>query len=166
MDTAAQKSRWKWTITGATTLYLLVAILIGGATGLGAFTFGYADGAAYLTNDPNACANCHVMQEHLDAWVKSSHGKFATCNDCHAPHDFLNKYYCKSRNGFFHSLAFTTGGFPEQIQMHEYNRGVVEAQCRECHADVTHSIDARATMSGKVEEVSCIRCHSTVGHDT
>ncbi|TWT29235.1 Cytochrome c-type protein NrfH [Posidoniimonas corsicana] len=149
-----------------TALALLCAALIGAAVGLGAFTFVYAEGASYLTNDPNACANCHVMQGHLDAWVKSSHSKFATCNDCHAPHNFVGKYYCKARNGFFHSLAFTTGEFPQNIRMHEYNRGVTEHACLDCHADVTHSIQVSATGSGGFEAVSCIRCHSTVGHDT
>ena len=153
-------------VGGMTLLYLLVSFLIGATAGVGTFTFGYAQGAAYLTNRPEACANCHVMREHLDAWVKSSHGKFASCNECHAPHDLVGKYYCKSRNGFFHSLAFTTGNFPNQIQMHDYNRGVVEANCRRCHAQLTDEIDPLPTSSGVEQTVSCLHCHSTVGHDT
>ncbi|HUF79037.1 MAG TPA: cytochrome c nitrite reductase small subunit, partial [Thermoanaerobaculia bacterium] len=39
----------------------LTAVLLGAAAGLGAFTFGYAKGYSYLTNDPAACANCHLM---------------------------------------------------------------------------------------------------------
>jgi len=151
---------------GVTLLYVVICLLLGATAGVGTFTFGYADGAAYLSNRPEACANCHVMREHLDAWYKSSHGKFAACNDCHAPHDFVGKYYCKSRNGFFHSLAFTTGRFPDQIQMHEYNRGVVEQNCRRCHAQLTHQIDPLPTASGEVETTSCLHCHATVGHDT
>lgn len=153
-------------IAGMTLLYVVTAVLIGAATGLGLFTFGYADGASYMTNDPQACVNCHVMRPQFDAWVKSSHSKFATCNDCHAPHNFVGKYYCKSRNGFFHSLAFTTGDFPDNIQMHDYNKGVVEENCRYCHSELTHGIDPQPDEGGKVESLSCIRCHSTVGHDT
>lgn len=153
-------------VGGITLLYVVISFLIGATAGVGTFTFGYADGAAYLSNRPEACANCHVMREHLDAWVKSSHGKFATCNDCHAPHDFLGKYYCKARNGFFHSLAFTTGRFPDQIQMHGYNRNVVEQNCRHCHAQLTHQIDPLPTSGGEVQTTSCLHCHSTVGHDT
>jgi len=153
-------------IGAITLLYVVISFLIGATAGVGTYTFGYAQGAAYLTNRPEACANCHVMREHLDAWVKSSHGKFASCNDCHAPHDPIGKYYCKARNGFFHSLAFTTGDFPDRIQMHEFNRGVVEANCRRCHAQLTHEIDPLPTSSGKVETVSCLHCHVTVGHDT
>jgi cytochrome c nitrite reductase small subunit len=153
-------------IAGMTLLYVVTAVLIGAATGLGLFTFGYADGAAYMTNDPAACANCHVMRDQYDAWFKSSHSKFATCNDCHAPHNFVGKYYCKSRNGFFHSLAFTTGDFPDNIQMHDYNKGVVEKNCRYCHSEITHGIDPQPDKGGEVESLSCIRCHATVGHDT
>ena len=139
---------------------IVVAVLAGAATALGFFTFGYADGTSYLTNDPNACANCHVMRGHLDAWVKSSHSKFAKCNDCHAPHSLLPKMYCKARNGFFHSLAFTTGKFPDNMQPTDYNRKVTEQACRSCHEAVMHQIDDYPTG-----EVSCIRCHATVGHD-
>jgi cytochrome c nitrite reductase small subunit len=59
-------------INGVAILCILVANFVGAAMGVGLFTFGYADAASYLTNRPDACANCHVMREHLDAWVKSS----------------------------------------------------------------------------------------------
>jgi cytochrome c nitrite reductase small subunit len=153
-------------VGGTTALYLLIATFLGAASGIGVFTFGYADGAAYLTNRPEACANCHVMNEQLDAWIKSSHGKFATCNDCHAPHDFAGKYYCKARNGFFHSLAFTTGHFPDQIQMHRFNKQVVEANCRYCHSQLTHQIEPLVTGNERTTPVSCLHCHADVGHDT
>ena len=154
------------TLGGLTLLYLLISFLIGATAGVGTFTFGYAKGGSYLTNQPEACANCHVMRQHLDAWEKSSHGKFAACNECHAPHNPLGKYYCKARNGFFHSWAFTTGNFPNEMRMHEYNRGVVEANCRRCHAQLTHQIDPLPTASGQPDAVSCLHCHATVGHDT
>jgi cytochrome c nitrite reductase small subunit len=155
----------KLSIGKAAVLYLMCAGLVGAAGGLGAFTFGYADGAAYLTNRPEACANCHVMREHLNAWVKSSHGKFATCNDCHAPHDLLGKYYCKSRNGFFHSLAFTTGRFPDQIIITDFNRRVVENACRDCHEAIVGQIDHGAEGVDQRDRTSCLHCHATVGHD-
>jgi cytochrome c nitrite reductase small subunit len=51
---------------------IVTAGLIGGAVGLGAFTFVYAKGASYLSTDPAVCANCHTMQEHFDATGRSS----------------------------------------------------------------------------------------------
>ena len=55
------------------TAVVVVAAVIGVALGVGAYTFVYARGASYLTNDPNACANCHIMREQLDGWIASSH---------------------------------------------------------------------------------------------
>ncbi len=139
---------------------LLLAVIVGGITGLGTFTFSFADGASYLRNDPTSCANCHIMQGHLDAWRKGSHHAVATCNDCHAPHGGLvGKYISKARNGALHSWAFTTGVFPEPLRITDYNREITEASCRHCHATI--SIDI-AHGGGAT---SCIRCHSTVGHD-
>lgn len=160
--TTTAKTHFNWVMLCS----VMIAVLIGASLGVGVFTFGYAKGASYLTNRPEACANCHVMQEHLDAWTKSSHGHVASCNDCHAPHDLLGKYYCKGRNGMFHSWAFTTGLFPDQIQITQYNRQVVEHACRHCHAQITHQMDPLPTSAGTVEAVSCLHCHSTVGHDT
>jgi cytochrome c nitrite reductase small subunit len=45
----------------------LAAAFVGLVIGIGSFTFVYAKGYSYLTNDPQACAHCHVMQDHLDA---------------------------------------------------------------------------------------------------
>jgi len=79
------------------------ACLVGLILGLGVYTFGYAKGWSYLTNDSRACANCHVMNEQYDGWLKGSHRSVAVCNDCHVPHDFIGKYWTKTRNGMVHS---------------------------------------------------------------
>jgi nitrate/TMAO reductase-like tetraheme cytochrome c subunit len=59
----------------------LAGIVVGVALGLGfgvaSYTFVYAKGWSYLTNDPAACANCHVMQDHYDAWLRWSHRSVA-----------------------------------------------------------------------------------------
>ena len=157
----AVKTRHGKIIAGITLLYVLIAVLIGAATGLGIFTFGYADGAAYMTNNPEACVNCHVMREQLDGWIASSHRAVAVCNDCHAPHDFLGKYLTKGVNGFWHSLAFTTGRFHEPIAIGARNRAVTEGACRTCHADIVELIDRHPNRSGPLD---CIRCHRSVGH--
>jgi cytochrome c nitrite reductase small subunit len=142
-------------------LLLISAIVIGVAIGIGAFTFVYARGASYLTNDPNACANCHVMREHFDAWVKSTHHAVAVCNDCHAPHDLFGKYQTKARNGFWHSFYFTAGTFPDPIRITPRNHEVTEHACRTCHEQITQAIDAHSEAIGPI---SCTRCHPNVGH--
>lgn len=134
---------------------------MGAAGGIGTYTFYYAEGASYFSKDSGACANCHIMQEHFDAWQHSSHHAVAGCNDCHAPHDSLpNKLFVKGVNGFKHSLAFTTGKYPDPLRITDFNRRVTEGACRYCHGDVVHGIDTRT----QGESMSCIRCHSDVGH--
>ena len=114
---------------------------VGLLSGLGAFTFGYGDGAAYLGNDPASCANCHVMQEPYDAWVKSTHHAVATCNDCHLSHHPVGKWITKADNGFFHSVAFTTGNYPDPIRIKPRNKRVTQqAACLHCHKDFVHSL--------------------------
>jgi len=141
--------------------WLIGGGLAGALVGIGFFTFVYARGASYMTNDPAACTNCHVMQEQYDGWLKSSHRAVATCNDCHTPHALVPKYLTKASNGFHHSFAFTSGRFPEHIRIKEHNREVTEHACRSCHASVVDAIDAHAP---RAEAISCIRCHATVGH--
>ena len=137
-------------------------ILLGMAIGIGAFTFVYARGASYMTNDPAACANCHIMSEHYAAWTKSSHRAVAVCNDCHAPHDIVGKYMTKARNGFWHSFYFTTGNFPDPLRITPRNHEVTEHACRDCHEAVTDAIEHAAPTHG--EPISCTRCHPRVGH--
>ncbi len=142
------------------TLWPALAVLAGAAAGVGTYTFVFAEGGSYLTDDAAACANCHVMRDHYDAWAKSAHRAVATCNDCHTPHDRLGaKLWTKARNGFNHSLAFTTGRFEEPIRITPRNLGVAEAACRACHGDIVAAIDAMPR-----EPVSCVRCHRGVGH--
>ncbi len=136
-------------------------LLVGAAAGVGGYTFIYAEGASYMTNDASACANCHVMQEQYDAWTRSSHHAVATCNDCHTPHDFIGKYLTKASNGFHHSLAFTSGRFHEPIQITPRNHAITEQACRYCHQDVVQAIDSGHAPG---EALSCVRCHRSVGH--
>lgn len=144
----------------ATFAGLLAGATMGLALGVGVFTFGYAKGGSYLTNDPKACVNCHVMQEQYDGWEKSSHRSVATCNDCHTPAGLVPKYWTKAQNGFWHSFYFTTGDYHEPIQITKRNRKVTEQSCRKCHADIVETIEGHRAG----DETSCIRCHRSVGH--
>ena len=141
---------------------IAAVLLVGAVVGLGTYTFAYAKGWSYLTDDAAACANCHVMSEQFDGWTKSSHRSVAICNDCHVPHDFVGKYYTKGRNGFWHSYYFTTGTFEEPIRATAKSRQIAEANCRRCHEPVVIAMGTPAHAGAR--EVSCVRCHGSVGH--
>lgn len=142
-------------------LPLLIASGVGAFVGLGLFTFGYGEGAAYLSNDPAACANCHVMQGHFDSWQRSGHGHVAVCNQCHLPPGGMGKWVTKADNGFFHSLAFTTGRFPEPIRIKPRNRQVTQRACLGCHGPM---VDHMRPDEADGEMLLCVGCHSDVGH--
>ena len=142
---------------------IALGTFIGLGAGIGCYTFVYAKGSSYLTNDPGACANCHIMQEHFDAWTKSSHRVVAVCNDCHTPPGLIPKYLTKASNGFWHSFAFTSGRFPEPLRIKAHNREVTEKACRKCHEEI---VDAIEGPHQKGIELSCVQCHSSVGHQT
>ena len=145
----------------ATLARIALGLTIGLVIGIGGYTFIYAKGYSYMTNDPSACANCHVMQDHYDAWLKSSHHSVATCNDCHTPPGFLPKYATKAANGFWHSFAFTSGRFHEPIEISARNHEVTEKACRKCHQEIVEAIEGPHKDS---DQISCLRCHQSVGH--
>ena len=144
-------------------VHVVLAVLIGAIVGIGAYAFIYARGYSYLLNDPRACANCHVMNDQYSGWIKSSHHSAATCNDCHTPHNLLGKYAVKASNGFFHSFYFTTGRYPDTIEITKFDRKVVEDACRNCHQAITQEIDAE-NVHGRSQGIECTRCHLSVGH--
>jgi cytochrome c nitrite reductase small subunit len=150
---------------------VLLLSVVGVALGIGAFTFIYAKGFSYMTNDPAACANCHIMDDHFDAWLSSSHQAVAVCNDCHTPSGFAAKYWTKAENGFWHSLAFTTGNFPDPLRIKPGNLEVTEEACMKCHQGLTATIVPGPHLTGtgsraepEDEGLACIRCHDAVGH--
>lgn len=135
--------------------------LFGIAFGLGLFTFSYAKGFSYLSNDPAACVNCHIMRDQYEGWSHSSHKAVATCNDCHTPHRFPDKWVIKGVNGFNHSVAFTTGNFPEPIRIRGFNANIAQENCVECHQTTV----AEMHLFVSEEELRCVNCHGNVGHD-
>lgn len=141
--------------------WLIVAGMIGGIVGLGAFTFAYAEGGSYLSDDPSACVNCHVMRDQYDGWHQGSHTAVATCNDCHTPHDsVIAKYAVKGLNGYRHSAAFTLGNYHVPIRITDLNHNVAQQSCIYCHGSMTSQISHTDTD----DPTDCLRCHSGVGH--
>lgn len=142
---------------------LVLSVGVGLFIGLGTFTFHQGNGFSYMSDDPRACINCHIMQPQYDAWINSSHSRFATCNDCHTPHNFVGKYYVKAINGFNHSYAFTVGGFHEPIQITPMNARVLQGACISCHQNFVHN-QLVVAGSTQADAVQCVTCHSDVGH--
>lgn len=148
--------------------WLALLIVLGVFLGASGYTFYYAQGASYLSKDPRACVNCHIMREQYDSWAKSSHHAVATCVDCHIPHEFVPKYLVKLENGYAHSTAFTFQNFDEPIRIRERNARVLEENCIACHQGTVGGLlimqAHQAENRGRAAGASCVRCHIAVGH--
>ncbi|MEW5764219.1 MAG: cytochrome c nitrite reductase small subunit [Acidobacteriota bacterium] len=140
----------------------VAALLVGVAAGVGFFTFGYAEGLSYFSQDPAACRNCHIMNDSFDSWQKSGHHGAAACVDCHLPHGFVEKYLAKAENGYHHSRGFTLQDFHEPIRIKEKNAGILQENCVRCHGELVH--DLVASASARAGGVRCVHCHADVGH--
>jgi cytochrome c nitrite reductase small subunit len=140
----------------------LAAIMVGLLLGVGGYTFLYAKGLSYMSDDPQVCANCHIMQPQYDSWQKASHHAVAVCVDCHLPHDFFGKYLAKADNGWHHSKGFTLQDFHEPIMIKEPNARILQENCLACHGDLVHELVVG--VNGQSEEVRCVHCHVEVGH--
>ena len=139
---------------------VFLGTVAGAGVGVGAYTFIYAKGFSYMSNDAQVCANCHIMQHHYDAWAKSSHHAVAVCNDCHTPPGFVAKYAVKALNGWNHSRAFTLQDFHEPIRITPPNSAILQANCLHCHAGMVSEIEAH----GGTDATDCMHCHRSVGH--
>jgi cytochrome c nitrite reductase small subunit len=148
----------------------VIGALVGALGGAAGYTAHYASATSYLSDDPKACINCHIMNEQYNAWSSSPHHARASCNDCHVPHDsVLSKYYVKAEHGYRHSKGFTFQDFHEPIQMKESSRRVVIDNCVRCHEAMTHEIRLAAPgnapgSAGLTGGVDCLHCHSSVAH--
>lgn len=145
-----------------------VIILLGILFGLGAHILYVSNAFSYLSNDPNACINCHVMTPQYATWERSSHAKVATCNDCHVPQDnFIRTYYFKAMDGLRHATIFTFRLEPQVIRIKEAGRNAVQENCIRCHSNQIHPIALRAINNWSVEDQRpgyCWDCHREVPH--
>ncbi len=132
----------------------MLSLLGGTALGLGAYTFVYAQGFSYFSNNPAACANCHIMRDYYDSWQRSTHHGRAVCNDCHTPHAIAPKLLTKAENGWNHSMRFTLQNYPDPIRIRPVNARRLRENCLRCHGD----------MASQIPDEDCVRCHAGVGH--
>jgi cytochrome c nitrite reductase small subunit len=146
---------------------LLAAAGLGVMVGLGAYTFHEAQGTSYLSNDPKACINCHIMNEQYDGWMHGPHGRVTTCNDCHVPQDVVGKYLTKAEHGWRHSKAFTLNDFHEPIRITPSSLEVVLNNCVRCHDSMVHSVTSPTAIYPTALEpaaTNCVHCHARVAH--
>lgn len=147
----------------------LVAVVVGGVmVGLVAFLFRISNASSYLSDAPETCINCHVMQPQYATWFHSSHREVASCNDCHVPHDnFFNKYYFKAKDGLRHATMFTLRAEPQVMRIGEAGKAVVKQNCVRCHQPLFNDplmAGYQQGFSHQRTERQCWDCHRETPH--
>ncbi|MBK7259849.1 MAG: cytochrome c nitrite reductase small subunit [Ignavibacteriae bacterium] len=149
---------------------LPVILSLGVLCGIGLFVLHTSNATSYLSSDPVTCVNCHVMSPQYATWQHSSHGRFATCVDCHVPHDNVFRTYAfKAQDGMRHAYVFTFRLEPQVIQIREAGKTVVQENCIRCHE---HLLDRVAvgtvTFDGSRhgQGLLCWSCHRETPHGT
>ena len=145
-----------------------VVLLAGSILGLGFFTLHISKATSYASDDPKVCVNCHVMAPEYASWRASSHREWATCNDCHVPHNNMaEKYMFKAKDGLYHASIYTLRAEPEVIRIKEMGKEVVHKNCIRCHEDqVTDAKLSGQVADHKVHRTDrpCWECHREVPH--
>ena len=146
-----------------------VVILLGIFVGLGVYSVYVSKVWSYLSDDPQACVNCHIMAPQYATWNHSSHKGTATCNDCHVPHDnIIRKYYFKGKDGLNHATLFTLRAERQVIFIGEEGKKVVKENCIRCHANMFDQSKLISQTKGRFQahntDRECWECHREVPH--
>lgn len=153
--------------------FLKLSILIALLISINVFynTLQSSKALSYLSTDPKACINCHVMNTAYATWQHSSHFK-VKCVECHLPTDnIVDKYIAKARDGYNHSLAFTLNTYKQSMKITEDGADRVQKNCVSCHASLISSISSTDKYhsydeDAKTEQKRCWECHKSVPHGT
>lgn len=145
-----------------------VIISLGIIAGFTAYIFYLSQAWSYLSDDPQACVNCHIMNPEYSTWSHSAHREYAHCNDCHVPHNnIFRKYYFKAADGMRHATIFTLRAEPQVIMIREAGINVVQENCIRCHSHTLYNeIVPRAIGQSCCfdDERLCWDCHKEVPH--
>jgi cytochrome c nitrite reductase small subunit len=147
---------------------LPAAIVLGAIVGLGIYTFKISNAVSYLSDRPETCINCHVMNPQYASWFHSAHREYATCNDCHVPHtNPVASYAFKAMDGARHATIFTLRNEPQVIQIKDAGAAVVQENCKRCHGRVNenvHTMTVSLKMAQNDQGKLCWDCHREVPH--
>ncbi len=129
----------KLTLVMATVLVLGVAFLL-------------RQSPRYLSNRPEACLGCHVMQAPHQAWSLGPHAKVAVCNECHVPHGGgFRALAFKAWAGVRHGAVLAVGATPSRLRIRPASAQVVKENCLRCHGGLVEIPQVRFMPRGDGE---------------
>jgi cytochrome c nitrite reductase small subunit len=149
---------------------IIPVIVFGGVIfGMAIYIFYMSRAHSYLSDNPSACVNCHVMTPYYQTWFHSSHAARTTCSDCHVPQDnFFAKWFTKAKDGGYHSAIFTLRKEPMAIRAKSSSSSNIMKNCIRCHTQLntafvtTGMISFTEARAGQGK--ACWDCHTHVPH--
>jgi cytochrome c nitrite reductase small subunit len=146
----------------------VVVVLMGIFFGLAAYVFYISKAPSYLSDNPETCINCHVMNPQFATWAHSSHRRITNCNDCHVPHNnVFSKYLFKAEDGLRHATIFTLRNEPQVIFIREAGKKAVQANCIRCHEQsvgMAFVKPVQPRFHNYLPERQCLDCHRETPH--
>ena len=148
---------------------VFLIVCAGIVVGLGALFLYLLRAHSYIADDPSACVNCHIMTPYYASWSHSSHGRDATCNDCHVPHQNLAmKYGFKAMDGMKHVAYFVTNSERQSIMAEDMSASVIMDNCIRCHTQLNQKFVKTGRLgfmkAKRGEGKACWDCHRNVPH--
>ena len=148
---------------------VFLIVCAGIVIGLGALFLYLLRAHTYIADDSSACVNCHIMTPYYASWSHSSHGRDATCNDCHVPHQNLAmKYGFKAMDGMKHVAYFVTHSERQAIMAEDMSAQVIMDNCIRCHTQLNQEFVKTGRMgymkTKRDEGKACWDCHRSVPH--
>lgn len=139
---------------------------------IGLYTFYNAKGMSYFSDASESCNNCHIMNDVYNDWFKGPHAQKvagkprATCNDCHLPHTFVEKWVAKAESGVSHAYAFTfkLDVLPTNLEATQKSKNMIQDNCVRCHSEMVSNVVNPTTNPHTNGSLSCVSCHPGVGH--
>ncbi len=120
---------------------VVLGALVGVLLGVGGYTFHYAEGLSYLSTDPQACVNCHIMRPQYDVLAEGEPPRrrhaasTATCRTTSSASTSP-----RPRTATTTRRAFTLQDFHEPIMIKPKNAGILQDNCLRCHGDLVHEL--------------------------
>lgn len=146
-------------------------IVFGAIAGFGIHIIIISNALSYMSEEPETCVNCHVMQSQFATWNHSSHRERASCTDCHLPHDnILNHYFAKGRDGMKDVFLFTFRMENNVPHSTSETKEIILQNCLRCHGEVHRDLDHYTAAAGNGhghqgwEGKQCWDCHREVPH--
>jgi cytochrome c nitrite reductase small subunit len=150
-------------------MILPLFIVAGIIAGLSVYIIYMSRAYSYMSDNPSACINCHIMTPYYQSWSRSSHTPWTNCNDCHLPqNNIFSKYTFKLKDGVYHSALFTFRAESQVIRPTVSSYNAIMENCIRCHTQLNTDFVKTGMITYSKEKKgggkACWDCHTQVPH--